>query len=224
MGLYVTFSVLLICIGSLVETNNLNDHFIDIIKALIIKTNYQLIVKYTLLSLLLGILTFVFRKKVIKSERKFEKKSDTILRVDLIGSIYFTIAIIVGGGILLSFDTVTKKYFLIYIILMLVISLNLYFGSFWRLIIEGNSYKCNLESLKIEHLEWTTMYNSVLIGIIVFTGGITFTNFGSNSSLSYFDGVLVSHVVLGAPVIWLLRPMHITMARIRKNIVELEKY
>lgn len=212
MAIYVAFSVLLIATSSLVSTNS-HTHFIEIIK-----TNYELIIIYTCLSIVIGILTFIFRKIVIKSEREFEIISDTIFRVDWISSFYFTIAIFGGGGVLLLFHTITSKYILIYIILIVVISLNFYFSSFWILGIENDSNKYNLELLKIEHEEWTTVYNSVLFGILVFTGGITFTNLGLSSPNSYLDGIIISHVVFGAPIIWLLRPIHITMGRIRKNI------
>lgn len=212
MAIYVAFSVLLISASSLVETN-LDAHFIGIIKIY-----YMLIIKYVLLSLFIGILTFVFRKKVIKSERKFPTSSDTIFRIDWISSLYFTIAILVGGGLLLSFNTISGKYLLVYIILIVVISLNFYFGSFWCLDIENALNTYNLELLKIEHSEWTTIYNSALIGILVFTGGITFTNFGLSSAHSLLDGIIISHVVFGAPIIWLLRPIHITMGRIRTKI------
>ncbi|GAG86001.1 unnamed protein product, partial [marine sediment metagenome] len=36
------------------------------------------------------------------------------------------------------------------------------------------------------------------------------------------DGSVIAYIVLGAPILWLLRPIHVIMARIREEIINLK--
>ena len=50
-------------------------------------------------------------------------------------------------------------------------------------------------------------------------GSVIFTylsDIGNSSSFKLLDGFLIIFIVFGAPIIWLLRPIHITMNNIRK--------
>jgi hypothetical protein len=166
----------------------------------------------------MGIFTFFCRKGVMKKERKLKRNPDTMFDIDWLSASYFIVAIIVGGLCFISFENIKGKHITIYMNLILVISLNFYFSSFWcssgKVCSNNNTSK--LKSLELEHSEWSTIYNSVLYGVLILVGGITFKSFGADATYSCLDIFIVSFIVFGGPIIWLLRPIHITMQRIRK--------
>ena len=95
----------------------------------------------------------------------------------------------------------------------------------------GHDVNFNLETLKLEHGEWLAIYNSIIITCVVAFGGIFFTYFTSpatsllKQSIShriYLDGFIIAYTILGSPILCLLRPIHVTMARIRKKIAEIK--
>jgi len=213
LGFYIAFGIFIIIAASLIRANSFFD---------LVENNKCLIGKYIAISILAGLITYIFRKHIFKFERPLEKDSNIVSKVDMLNFIYTSIMILIGLGIFLSFTNIDITYVFIFIILVVVVTLNIYFSSFWRLTIKGKDIRYNLESLKLEHEEWTIIYNSVLFGVILFAGGIAFTNFDSNSSKIFIDGLLITYDVLGAPILWLLRPIHTTIVRIRKEIIELE--
>lgn len=216
LGFYIVFGIAIIIAASLIKANPDNSFF-DIVK-----NNQCLIVKYTAYCISAGLITYIFRKKILKLERTLEKDSNIVLNVDWLNFIYTSFMVLIGLGIFSSFTTIDMTYIFVFLILVVVVSLNIYFSSFWRLTIKGKNLNFYLESLKLEHEEWSIIHNSVLFGVILFAGGIAFTNFNSNSSNIFIDGVLITYDVLGAPILWLLRPIHTTMVHIRKEITELE--
>ena len=216
LGLYIAFGIVIIIAASLMEANPDNSFFN------IVKNNQFLIGICTFFSILAGLITYKFRKKMFGLERTLENDSNIVIKVDWLNFIYICLMVLMGLGIFSLFNNINIKYIFVFIILVVVSTLNIYFSSFWRLTIKGKNIKCYLKSLKLEHEEWSIIYNSVLLGVIVFAGGMAFTNFDSGSSKIYMDGILIIYNVLGAPILWLLRPIHITMVRIRKEIIELE--
>jgi len=215
LGFYISFGFFLVIVASVIKANP-DINFLDIVK-----NNQYEIIKYIVYSISAGLITYIFRKKIFELKRPLEKDSNIVSKVDLLNFIYTSLMVLIGFGIFFSFTYADITYILMFLIMVVVITLNIYFGSFWRLtLIDIN--RSSLVSLKLEHGEWTSIYNSVLIGVIVFAGGIFFTNYNSNSSIIFIDGLLIIYVVLGAPILWLLRPIHTTMVRIRKEILELE--
>ena len=216
LGFYIAFGIVIIIAASLIEANPDNS-FYDIVK-----NNLYLIGICTAYSILAGLITYIFKKQISKFERTLEKDSNIISEVDGLNFIYTSFMVFTGFGIFSSFTNIDTTSIFVFIILIFVATLNIYFSSFWRLTIKGENIRSYLESLKLEHQEWSIVYNSILIGVILFAGGISFTNINSNSSNIYTDGILITYNVLGAPLVWLLRPIHITMVCIRKEIIELE--
>ena len=127
--------------------------------------------------------------------------------------------------LLLYPSSTNSLYILILGLLVLVVSLNIYFSGFWLKRIKGGDSVINTYALKMEHVEWSNFSNNVCLVFIVTTGGI-FINYYSTSDAtslftSYIDHILIIYVTFLTPIIWLLRPIHATMYQIRKEITKI---
>lgn len=181
---------------------------------------------YIIISILAGIVSYFARRLIYNTKRSLVKDSNFITKGDVIGIIYTGFLIVLGLKSLSIVPNSNPIYSIMLIIMAISIGLNSYFGSFWRLTMLDSNKNLRLEALKLEHREWSSIYNSVIVGILVVLGGFALTFFTNSNSMIYSpnfysDGILVAYIVFGAPILWLLRPIHFTMARIRKEIIEI---
>jgi len=211
LAFYVSCGFLFVILASLARNYSLID---------MVKKDIFTLIGYLIYAIMTGIITYLFRKKIYNFKRSFLRDSNMISKGDLLTIIYTGLLVLLGLIAFLSIHaSINFIYVIVLIIMVTVVGLNTYFGSFWQAtVFDSNS---NLDALKLEHSEWSTIYNSVMISLIIFVGGIIFTYFASNSQ-RMFDGVVIAYNVLGTPIIWLLRPVHVTMARIRKKIIEIQ--
>lgn len=215
LAIYVSIGFLLLIGASVIGAES--NHYIFKYKELAL-------IIYVIISILAGIVSYFARRLIYNTKRSLVKDSNFITNGDVIGIIYTGFLIVLGLKSLSIVPNSNPIYSIMLIIMAISIGLNSYFGSFWRLTMLDSNKNLKLEALKLEHREWSSIYNSVIIGIIVVLGGFTLTFFTNSMIYSldfYRDGILIAYIVFGAPILWLLRPIHFTMARIRKEIIEI---
>jgi hypothetical protein len=224
LAFYVSSAFLFVIIASMVGSGLLLDT---------IKRNWISSIVCSVCSILAGTTTYFFRKKIYRFERSLLRDSDLMAKGDLLTIIYTGLLVLLAVvAISLIPISVNPIYILVLIMMIATLGLNTYFRSFWRQTVLGSDTSFNLESLKLEHGEWLTIYNSVIIACVVAFGGIFFTYFtsttssliGSVSHKMYLEGFATAYTVLGPPIICLLRPIHVIMARIRKEITEIQRH
>lgn len=211
---YVAIGFLLIIVTSKI------DYFDDFE---MINENKITIIKILTLTLLSGIFTYFIRRHCYKFNQSFSRDANELSRIEFFGIVYAALLVFLGYyGMNLHPISIDFIYVFFLIIMVAVISLNIYFSSFWLQQTQGNDIASNLELNKLEHVEWNTMFNNICLAFLVAAGSVIFTLISQKDNLNSFkvllDGFLIIYIVFGAPIIWLLRPIHITMNNIRKKI------
>jgi len=185
------------------------------------------------LSTIAGLVTIHYRKKALHQHRTFYRDA-TILTTPDRQTIILGFTLLAAGslGVLLPPRRVDFHHLLMFVLMVISVGLNTYFGSFAFERTAFQDYDSHIESLKLAHQEWSTIFNNVCLALLVTVGGIAlgfmkpnpeFPNSPSSVIETMMDAVLIWYFVLGAPILWLLRPIHNLMASIRRDIASLKR-
>lgn len=219
LAVYVAIGFLFIVIAPKIE---IFDNFE------IINENKITIIIILILAILLMIITYFNRRYCQKFTQSFSRDANDISRIDILSIGYACFLVFLGFfGMILPPISINFLYVFILIIMAVVVGLNTYFSGFWQQRIQDNDITSNLELKKLEHFEWSIMFNNVCLAFLVAIGSVIFTYFSqmdnSINNKMLLDGFIIIQIVFGIPIIWLLRPIHITMNNIKKEILK-KKY
>jgi hypothetical protein len=212
LSFYVAIGFLLMIISSKIQIfNNLK----------IIWENKITIIIILILAILSGLITYLFRRYCQRFTQSFLRNANELSRIDIF-SIGYAVFLCLLAGIALLLPPISINFLniSIFLIMVVIVSLNTYFCSFWN----QQNINANLELIKMEHDEWIIMFNNACLAFLVGIGGVVFAYFATtkvdNSSSfikMFLDGFLILQIVFGGPIIWLLRPIHINLNNIRKE-------
>lgn len=168
LAFHVSSGFLLITIAPLISIESLLDtitgHWPELIVRLIC-------------SIFVGVITYFVRKRIQKFKRALLDDSNLITIVDLITIIY-TGSVVVLGLIIIQLGPPFNLLYAVFLIIMVaVVGLNIYFSCFWQMTVPSPSTDFGLESLKLEHQEWSTIFNNLVITCLVIAGGMTLTHY-----------------------------------------------
>lgn len=218
LAFYVAIGYILIIIASKIK---IFDDFE------IINENKITIIIILILAFLLGIITYSNRRYCQRFTQSFSRDANELSRIDFFSIGYACCLVLLGFlGMILPPISINFLYVFIFIIMAVVVGLNTYFSGFWQQKTQDNDITSNLELKKLEHIEWSIMFNNVCLAFLVAIGSVIFTYFSqmdnSINNKMLLDGFIIIQIVFGIPIIWLLRPIHITMNNIRKEILKIE--
>lgn len=219
LAFYVAIGFVLTIVASKVEIFNNFE---------IINENKITIIIILILAFLSGIITYIVQRYCQRFTQSFLRDANELSRIDII-SIGYTLSIVILGFIGMRLPPISINFLYIFIltIMAVVVGLNTYFSGFWQQRTQDNDITSNLESKKLEHVEWSIMFNNGCLAFLVAMGSVIFTYFSQiDNSIScsnmLLDGFIIIQIVFGVPILWLLRPIHITMNNIIKEILKIE--
>ena len=226
-GLFVVVGFLLLITASKIEAIDSFEKFAENKKSIIISL---------ILAIVSGIVTYYIRKWVFKLKQP-NIKDPNELTVENVFAIAHGSSLGSIGLVMLALapTSIDFLYILILGIFIIMVTLNTYFSSFWLKRIQGENSVLNIDALKLEHVEWSHYSNNVCIVFLLLTGiFLTYYSTSNTSSLlasnnglfnilkNYINMILIIYVVFLTPIIWLLRPIHVTMNQIRKEIIKVK--
>ena len=192
--------------------------FINIFE--MINENKITIIGISISSFMSGMITYFMRRRCRKFNQSPSRVANELSEIEFILIVYVAFLVILGFcGMMLDPISINFLYVFFLIIMVVVVGLNTYFNSFWLQQTQGNNIASNLKLNNLEHFEWNTIFNNICLAFLVAGGSVIFTylsDMDNSSSFKLLDGFLIIFIVFGAPLIWLLRPIHITMNNIRK--------
>ena len=104
--------------------------------------------------------------------------------------------------------------------MMVSVSLNTYFGSFWGEI--GLAGLNSDDALRAAHDRWGVIFNNVCNALMVSVAGLVINPPDQKETSTpwkvYMTGFLSIYILFGGPIVWLLRPIHSTMVQIRDRM------
>jgi hypothetical protein len=181
------------------------------------------LITYILIALLAAIVTYFFRLKLIKIKGVLGDDSSYFTKSDWMAFLHGFCLFLIGMiALILDNINVRLDYFVMFTFFCLSIGLNTYLSPFLSFELLKNESK-SVDSLKLKHAELSILFNNLCIASFVFVGGAMFGLFPKfqgtisiNSKLTslVFASTLIFCAFL-TPVLWLLRPIHKTMTRIR---------
>jgi hypothetical protein len=126
------------------------------------------------LSVLSGVVTVHYRDKVLKQQRTFYRDPTLITKPDGHTMKFGAILLLIGNVamIVIQPTTVEVSHLLMFILFVVSVGLNIYFGSFLFEKTAYQGYDSHVESLKLAHHEWATIFNNVCIALLVSVGGV----------------------------------------------------
>jgi len=229
LGFYVIVGLLLLIIASKIE-------FFDSFGK--VAENKIPIIASIILAIMSGIVTYIIRYLLFKLDQPIIKNPNEFTKENFMGIAHASTLTILGLFILIIPPiSINFLYVLILSVFMILISLNTYFIRFWLKRFQGDDSFISIDALKLEHLEWSHIFNNVCLALLLITGiFITYYSTPNVSSLltsntdiyhilmNYINIILIVYVTFMTPIIWLLRPIHITMETIRNEITKMNSH
>jgi len=227
-GFYVALGFLLVAISARIE-------FFCTLKELI--DNWFILTAILVCATLSGAITYLIQRRVRGMQPSLSRDANRLTGNDLLSFVH--VGSLGALGLILMPSTPTPigfVYVVIFISMVMEVALNTYFGGFWRKGAQGEDATQNPKALELEHNEWTCIFNNLCLVTIVSTAGAILGYLGTPIKSSpavissapnlnllkiSMDGFLIAYAVFGTPVVWLLRPIHVTMACIRKEIAKI---
>ncbi len=225
LGIYVTIEFMLLITASKIE------HLV---------ANGKLIFNITIMVILIGgilsgIATFLFRKIIFNFKKPVSKDANELLNSDIFTMLYVGVLFLIGLIALASSpSSVNALYLLILTITIFILGINTYFSNFWYKEFPQKRVSSSIEALKLEHAEWISIFNNLLLAFIILLGGVVISNFflpiksivGTKDNSSFtLEVILIILLImcnlLGAAIMWLLRPTHVTLVAIRNEIAKI---
>lgn len=228
-SLYVFVGVVLLAVASRLD-------LLTSVDAMVV--NRLLLSAIVVCAFMAALATYVTRCRTHETALSFTVDQNRLTPTDWLAAIH-AIAFGVFGLLALSLPPTSAHphYALMLVVMVAALGLNTYFMPYWRAAAFQASDPIGVEALKLQHTEWSGMFANACLGFLVAMGGAVyalFAAFGPDagavgglrpSPLGLFlDGLLLGYCVLGPTIVWLLRPMYVTMVRIRIRLDQRERY
>jgi hypothetical protein len=181
--------------------------------------------------------TVFYRQAVLRSSRAFYYDPTILAKPDVL-TLLQAIWLLGSGFVAFVCRPTTKEIFpmLMFVLMIVSVGLNTYFSRFWYHGSPEPNSTVGPEALKLAHSAWIIIFQSVCqslmvgfvagaIGSLVGKGGGDLVGDGGPSQQPtwkpYLDIFAIVYTLLGAPIVWLLRPINATLAAIRMDLAAL---
>ena len=185
-----------------------------------------------------ALVTFFTRRQVHATELFFTPDPNRFTPTDWLAATHGILFVLLGlAALTIPPASAEPRYALMLVVMVTALGLNTYFIPYWRNTAVAPSDPVGKEAMKLQHAEWSGMFANACLGFLVAMGGAVYALFAVMPQLAaanrsgtvcsplgvFLDGLLLAYCVLAPTTVWLLRPMYVTMVRVRMRVNALEK-